>query len=149
MRKILFTCFLSLFSIVLSAQTENTNEAKKDTVFTFEEVDTKPMFPEGETAFLNYIQNNVKYPEAEKEADISGTCYVVFVIRTDGTIIDERIVKGVSNGPGLETEALRVVKAMPKWKPGIKDGKKVNTEFVLPIRFTLIEGRKKKKKKKE
>lgn len=86
---------------------------------------------------LEFIQTNIKYPEAEKKAKIQGLVYVGFVVEIDGSLSNVRIVRGLLNGSGCDAEALRIVKMMPKWTPGKDKGKNVPVQCTLPIRFTL------------
>lgn len=100
-------------------------------------VEQQPEFPGGYEAMMKFIQKNVNYPQVEKEAGISGTCYVNFVVEKDGSITDVKVLRGVSGGPGCDKEAVRVVKSMPGWKPGKQNGSAVRVYFNLPIKFTL------------
>ncbi|MCW3083181.1 MAG: Protein TonB [Bacteroidetes bacterium] len=100
-------------------------------------VEQMPTFPGGEAEMMKYIQKNVQYPQVEKEAGISGTCYVTFVVEKDGSITDVKVLRGVSGGPGCDREAIRVVKSMPGWKAGKQNGREVRVQFNLPIKFTL------------
>jgi periplasmic protein TonB len=100
-------------------------------------VEQMPTFPGGEAEMMKYIQKNVQYPQVEKEAGISGTCYVTFVVEKDGNITDVKVLRGVSGGPGCDREAVRVVKSMPNWKAGRQNGREVRVQFNLPIKFTL------------
>ncbi len=100
-------------------------------------VEQMPTFPGGEGEMMKYIQKNVQYPQVEKEAGISGTCYVTFVVEKDGSITDVKVLRGVSGGPGCDKEAMRVVKSMPAWKAGKQNGREVRVQFNLPIKFTL------------
>ena len=100
-------------------------------------VEQMPVFPGGELEMMKYIQKNVQYPQVEKEAGISGTCYVTFVVEKDGSITDVKVLRGVSGGSGCDKEAIRVVKSMPSWKAGKQNGREVRVQFNLPIKFTL------------
>ncbi len=100
-------------------------------------VEQMPGFPGGDGEMMKYIQKNVQYPQVEKEAGISGTCYVTFVVEKDGSITDVKVLRGVSGGPGCDKEAMRVVKSMPTWKAGKQNGREVRVQFNLPIKFTL------------
>ncbi|MBA3970549.1 MAG: TonB family protein, partial [Bacteroidetes bacterium] len=100
-------------------------------------VEQMPTFPGGEAAMMKYIQQNVSYPQMEKEGQIQGTCYVTFVVEKDGSITDVKVLRGVSGGPGCDKEAMRVVKSMPAWKAGKQNGREVRVQFNLPIKFTL------------
>ncbi len=81
------------------------------------------------------ISKILRYPPVAVENATSGMVYVTFVVETDGSVSNIQILKGI--GDGCEEEAIRVVKALPKWKAGIKDGETVRTQCNLPIRFSL------------
>lgn len=110
-------------------------EEKPAEIFTV--VEEMPEFPGGTGELMKFIQSNIRYPEMEKEAGISGKCYVKFVVESDGTVSNVEMLKGVPGGPGLDKEAMRVVKAMPKFKPGKQNGRPVRVYFNLPINFQL------------
>lgn len=99
-------------------------------------VEIMPEFPGGVPALMTYLQNNIKYPQMELEAGIGGKVFVKFVVNADGSISTAEILKGVNGGDGLSKEALRVVRAMPKWKPGKQGDNYVPVYFNLPIKFT-------------
>lgn len=106
----------------------------KEEIFTF--VEQPPTFPGGDEALAKYLSNNIRYPHLATENGISGTVFVSFVVDSEGQIKDVKTV-GAAKGGGLEDEAVRVVKKMPKWKPGKQNGRQVSVQFNLPIRFTL------------
>ncbi|GEP94309.1 energy transducer TonB [Chitinophaga cymbidii] len=108
----------------------------KEEIFTF--VEQPPTFPGGDEALAKYLNNNIRYPHLATENGISGTVFVSFVVDSEGAIKDVKTV-GATKGGGLEEEAIRVVKKMPKWKPGKQNGRQVSVQFNLPIRFTLQE----------
>ncbi len=114
---------------------KGTGEAEVQQIFTVVEVN--PEFLGGEGEMLKFLQSKIKYPQMEKENNISGTVYLTFVVEPDGSISDVKPLRGVRGGPGLEQEALRVVKNMPNWKPGKMGGKSVRVQFNLPVRFAL------------
>ncbi len=93
-------------------------------------VEESPHFPGGKTALEAYLKENVKMPDEEC---VIGRVIVSFNIGKDGTISDAKVVKSLS--PACDKEALRVVKAMPKWHPGKQLGKVVITKYSLPITF--------------
>ena len=99
-------------------------------------VEVQPEFPGGMKEMMKYIQSNLKYPEAAKAAGAEGKAFVQFVVKADGSISDVQIMRSTGN-ESLDAEALRVVKAMPKWKPAMNKGKAVNVKFVLPIVYKL------------
>ena len=94
-----------------------------------------PGFPGGEEELFRFLGKNIKYPAMAKDAGIKGMVYVNFVVWIDGTIKDVKVLRGI--GGGCDEEAMRVVKSMPKWKPGKQRGKTVPVSYNLPIRFTL------------
>ncbi len=103
-------------------------------------VEQMPTFPGGEAEMMKWIKNKIEqvgYPQMEKEAGISGTCYVTFVVEKDGGITDVKVLRGVSGGPGYDKLAQQVVKAMPHWKAGKQNGREVRVQFNLPIKFTI------------
>lgn len=113
-------------------------EPAADQIFTV--VEQGAQFPGGEAAMQKWISNRIDqkgYPAMEKEAGISGTCYVTFVVEKDGSITDIKLLRGVAGGPGYNKLAMDVVKEMPAWKPGKQNGHEVRVQFNLPIRFTL------------
>ncbi|WP_142686288.1 M56 family metallopeptidase [Chitinophaga polysaccharea] len=103
-------------------------------VFTF--VEQPPQFPGGEEALARYLNKNIRYPEEAQKAKVDGTTFVQFIVDADGSIRDVKTV-GAKKGYGLEDEAIRVVKAMPKWKPGEQNKQLVAVQFNLPIRFSI------------
>ena len=101
----------------------------------FQVVEDQPEFPGGEKALFTYLSKSIKYPPMAKDAGVQGVVYVTFVVEPDGNITNVKVLRGI--GAGCDDEAVRVVKAMPKWKPGKQRGKSVRVQFNLPIRFTL------------
>lgn len=99
------------------------------------EVDVNPEFVGGQEAMMNFMIENIKYPESAYENEVQGIVYVQFVISSTGEVTNCEVVRPVD--PDLDAEALRVVKAMPDWTPGEKDGKKVGVRYTLPINFRL------------
>ena len=100
------------------------------------EVDSQAEFPGGMEALMKYMGTAIKYPKSEQENGVEGKVFVGFVVDKNGAIKKVSIKKGTES-KALNDEAIRVVKSMPKWKPAIKDGKKVASEMVLPIMFKL------------
>jgi TonB family protein len=100
------------------------------------DVDVLPEFPGGSTAMMKYLSTSIQYPETAKKAKIEGMVALGFVIEKDGTLSGvENLTPNVY--PDLATEAVRVVRAMPKWTPGMDEGKPVKVKFTLPIKFKL------------
>lgn len=98
-------------------------------------VENMPEFPGGTAELMKFLAQNIKYPvEAQKE-NVQGRVVVQFVVSKTGKITDPTIARSVS--PELDAEAIRVVKAMPNWKPGTQRGQAVNVKFNIPISFRL------------
>ena len=102
-----------------------------------ENPDVMPEFNGGPAGLMSYIGSNLQYPADAAANNESGTVYVSFVVKSDGSVGAVNIEKGVSNL--LDGEAKRVVGSMPKWTPGEHQGKKVSVKMVLPIKFELAE----------
>lgn len=98
-------------------------------------VEDQASFPGGEAKLYEFIRNNVKYPTLAKETGIEGTVFVQFVVEKDGTLTNVQALRKI--GGGCDEEAIRVVKSMPKWKPGSQRGRNVRCSFTIPIKFTL------------
>jgi len=98
-------------------------------------VENMPEFPGGDLGLMKYIQKHVKYPAIAKEYNITGKVYVSFIVDKSGSVTNVKIVRGVDKN--LDAEAMRVVKSLPKYKPGKQRGKSVRVMFTIPINFTL------------
>lgn len=101
----------------------------------FQIVSEMPEFPGGVEAMMKYIAENVKYPEKAKEKGISGRVFVGFIVEKDGSVTSAKVLRGI--GGGCDEEAVRVIKGMPKWKPGKQEGKPVRVSYMMPIMFKL------------
>ncbi|MBR8535560.1 energy transducer TonB [Carboxylicivirga mesophila] len=110
-------------------------EEESDDAPVFFIVEDMPEFPGGEEALRKYIAQSVKYPVIAQENGIQGRVYVSFVVNTKGKVTDVKIARGVD--PNLDKEAIRVVQAMPAWKPGKQRGKAVKVSYTVPINFVL------------
>jgi periplasmic protein TonB len=120
----------------LPKTTENVKKRDgRDDVFVRSEV--APLYLGGEAAMMKYLQKNLKYPTISKENGVKGTVFVQFVVEKDGKVDDVTVLKGVDNL--LNAEAKRVVAAMPKWAAGQQNGRAVAVQYVLPVKFDLIE----------
>lgn len=99
---------------------------------------SNPEFPGGEQAMFKYLQHNLKYPEMAKDYNVQGRVYVQFVVDTNGEIKNLEILKGLlGNDLGCEEEAMRVIRSMPKWKPGMQGDRKVPVIYTMGINFVL------------
>lgn len=99
----------------------------------------QPSFPGGSLAFHKYLADNIEYPDLAMETNTQGKVYVKFAVRKDGTIDKVHVLKGI--GAGCDEEAMRVLKSVPKWKPGENAmGQPVDVWFTVPINFTINDG---------
>lgn len=111
-------------------------EEEPDEQQIFEIVEEAPEFPNGGMAgLMKYFSDNIHYPTIAQENGTQGRVTVQFVVNADGSIVDAKVLRGVD--PYLDKEALRVVSAMPKWKPGKQRGKAVRCRFTVPVLFRL------------
>ena len=148
MKKILFTALLAL---VCSFGYGQDKPETQDEIFWV--VEQMPEFPGGDEAMFKYLSDNLSYPKNAREAGIQGRVMIGFVVEADGRITEVktiRFVPTIDNKENtkpvtltmvlqkeLEDEAIRVIKAMPKWTPGKQRGKNVRVAYQLPITFTL------------
>jgi len=143
--------FLSIATERVIAQTDNsevktvaiinTQEPQEEEIFTV--VEKMPAFPGGDEERVKFLRENIKYPEEARKNGISGTVFISFVVEKDGKITNVKLLRGVHEL--LDNEALRVVKMMPAYEPGIQRGKPVRVQFNIPIQFNLDSGAKKVK----
>lgn len=96
-----------------------------------------PEYVGGVDKLLEYFRTNLKYPEWEKKQKISGTVFVAFIVTEDGKITQSRIVKSVEGSKNFDKEVLRLVDAMPDWKPGREKGEAVAVQYTMPVTFQL------------
>ena len=98
-------------------------------------IDQQPEYPGGLPELYRFLSQNIKYPKEAADAKIVGRVFIKFKILKDGSIEDISVLKSI--GHGCDEEAIRVIKLMPKWKPGMQDGETIDTYFNLPIVFKL------------
>ena len=101
----------------------------------FDVVEEMPSFPGGSAALMSYLSSNTKYPVVAQENGVQGRVIVSFVVERDGSISDVKVARSVD--PSLDREAQRVVKSMPKWKPGKQNGSAVRVKYTVPVVFRL------------
>ena len=101
----------------------------------FDVVEEMPSFPGGQGALMSYLASNIKYPVVAQENGVQGRVIVSFVVERDGSISDVRVARSVD--PSLDREAQRVVKSMPRWKPGKQNGSAVRVKYTVPVVFRL------------
>ncbi len=94
-----------------------------------------PTFPGGEQAMKNFLQRNIVYPKLAYQNKIQGRVYVAFIVEKNGTLSAIKVAQGI--GAGCDDEAVRVVRIMPKWKAGKRQGHEVRVQIIMPINFIL------------
>ena len=121
--------------VVIAAPVEAPVEEEEEEVV-FVVVESMPEFPGGQQALFKYLSENVKYPVIAQENGIQGRVICQFVVNKDGSIVDVEVVRS-GGDPSLDKEAVRVIKSMPKWKPGKQRGKAVRVKYTVPVNFKL------------
>jgi protein TonB len=121
--------------VVIAPPVEAPVEEEEEEVI-FMVVESMPEFPGGQQALFKYLADNVKYPVIAQENGIQGRVICQFVVNKDGSIVDVVAVRS-SGEASLDKEAIRVIKSMPKWKPGKQRGKPVRVKYTVPVNFRL------------
>lgn len=103
--------------------------------------ETFPQFPGGHIALVEYLSKNIKFPKSKEKEDVRVRVVTTFTVDKDGSITDAKIVR--SQGEAFDNEALRVINGMPKWIPGMQNGKAVRVKYILPVTFSTTDGDKK------
>ncbi len=101
----------------------------------FEVVEVMPSYTGGQAAMIKFLVENIKYPEEAKKNGVMGTVYITFIVETDGSVSNVKVLRGI--GSGCDEEGVRVVSAMPNWIPGKQRGEAVRVQYNLPIKFSL------------
>ena len=112
------------------AVTEDTNEI-------FNAVEQTAEYPGGMDKFYEYLGKAIHYPGVARENNVQGKVFLTFVVEKDGSLTDIKVLRGI--GSGCDDEAVRVIKASKKWKPGMQNGRAVRQQYTVPINFTLAE----------
>ena len=131
------TEFPAISDAVTSESIEKTDTLKDNEEEPYTAVEQMPQFPGGPSELMKYISANLRYPEDAKRDKTEGRVIARFTVKKDGSIGDVNIVRGVS--PSLDAEAVRVLSGMPKWEPGMQNGKAVPTLYTVPVVFRIIE----------
>jgi TonB family protein len=121
----------------IGSNVSGSNQSLTNSNEVFTSVEQPAEFPGGPRAFGAFLQRNLRYPAAAQRANVGGKVYVQFVVNTDGTIEDLEVLKSV--GFGCDEEAMRIIKAVPRWTPGKQSGRIVRSRFTQPITFVLSE----------
>ena len=125
---------LPIAAICMIACTQSAKSTASDYI-TYEAVEEKPEYPGGMGELSKLLSSNLKYPLTSQENGVQGEVLVQFVVDKKGNVEEVTVFKGVD--PHLDAEALRVIKMMPKWKPGKHEGKEVNVKCTIPVGFRL------------
>ncbi len=128
---------LSFGQTIINAPQIDTPRHTEEQVYTI--VQQQPEFVGGQKAMAQFLRDNFHYPKKAQRMNITGKVFVRFIIKKDGTVDDASILKGISNCQECNEEALRLVRMMPAWEPGMQNGNPVSVYFNLPINFMLIE----------
>jgi protein TonB len=107
----------------------------KDSGQAYKRIEKQPEYPGGTGAMFRFLMENIRYPQKARADKIEGRVIISFTVKTDGSVADVETMRGI--GGGCDEEAIRVVKLMPKWKPGEDQGKRINVAMVLPVKFSL------------
>ncbi len=97
--------------------------------------DMEAEYPGGMAALMEFLAQNIKYPQLAKDGSITGKVYITFVVEKDGSVGHVKVARDIGGGCGAE--AMRVIKMMPKWTPGLQNGRPVRTSYTVPINFEL------------
>lgn len=133
MKKLFLMCAMALICLVTANAQKTVVSQSNQNVY--DEVEQMPEFPGGMEAMINFIQTNIKYPKDAIKQEVSGRVMVMFVIENDGSLSNVRVARKVF--PSLDAEAVRVIKTMPKWKPGKEKGKVVRVNYTMPVVFSI------------
>ena len=121
--------------LLLEEETPKADNKETDEEEIFQVVEEKPEFPGGIEKLLVYLAQNIKYPTVVMEQGIQGRVLIEFVVNKDGSIVEPKVTRSLH--PKCDEEAIRVIKAMPKWKPGKQKGKPVRVKYTVPVNFLL------------
>lgn len=130
MRKIILMLLLTCVSFTVNAQNADNSDEKL-----YEMVDQMPVYPGGMEALMKYMSSNLVYPKDAEKKKLEGKSLIGFIVEKDGSITDVKVVQ--SSISEFDAEAMRVVKGMPKWKPGKNGNTPVRVQFNIPVWFRL------------
>ena len=141
------TCLILIFALASSiacAQQNPPDVKPLDSVvivnpdlnkITYSVVEREPGFPGGMGKLFDYFQKNLRYPDKALKDKIEGKVFLTFVVDRDGSLVDIKILRGLTRE--TDAEALRLMKACPKWIPGMQNGKPVRVQYNIPVSFEL------------
>lgn len=117
------------------AEPRHVTDEDEDIDYVYKIVEKKAEFPGGQRKLMEYLKKNVKYPQEALDNAIEGVVIVKFTVKKDGSVSDVKVIRSID--PLLDKEAVRLVANMPKWIPGQSRGKDVNSQFTIPVRFSI------------
>ena len=132
MKKLILLSLMAVLCLMTASAQKTVVSQSKQNVYDM--VEQMPEFPGGMPAMIDFLQANLKYPEDAIKQNVGGRVLVMFVVEPDGSLSNVGVARKVF--PSLDAEAIRVVKTMPKWKPGKEKGKPVRVNFTLPVVFS-------------
>ena len=136
MKYLISIIFLTFSYCITNAQINSGNHNPDTNKVFGEPMETAPEYPGGSKALAAYLSDNIHYPATAKKNNIQGRAILDFIVEKNGEINDVRIIRHLS--PLLDSEAVRVIKGMPKWKPGTQNYKPIRVRYALPINFALL-----------
>ncbi len=131
-RILLFLSFVVLSVVSVTAQ-EVTNRTSSESNMTDEKPDKIAQFPGGMDGYVRFLSSNLQYPEKALREKVEGTVVLEFIVDKTGRIGKIKVLRSLS--PECDAEAIRMVKAMPRWFAAEKDGRKVASRYTCPITF--------------
>lgn len=135
MKRLILLSLMAAFSLATVQAQKTVVSQKEQKPEVFMVVENMPEYPGGNEAMIAFFVKNMKYPADAQKNKVQGRVLVIFVVERDGTITDVQVAKPTF--PSLDDEAMRLVKKMPKWKPGTQRGVPVRVKFTLPVVFKL------------
>ncbi len=133
MKRIILISIMTVLGIMTTNAQKTVVSQSNQNVY--DAVEQMPEFPGGMPAMIDFLQTNIKYPKDAIKHEVGGRVLVMFVVEPDGSLSNVRVARKVF--PSLDAEAVRVVKTMPKWKPGKEKGREVRVNFTLPVVFSV------------
>lgn len=133
--KIKLILLIFLLPYLSYSQIEETEKIISGKAIVFDAVGTNPVFPGGEDSLRQFIKNNINYSSVHDRKN--GTVYIGFVVNVDGSLSNLKILKGLT--PDIDKESIRLVSSMPNWIPGTQNGKKINIEYTIPIKYDFTD----------
>ncbi len=133
MKKLVMMSLMAIFCLT-TINAQKTVVSKKNQKV-YDVVEKMPQYPGGMVALFEFLEKNLKYPADAQKQKVEGRVIVSFIVETDGSISDINIVRKVF--PSLDEEAVRLLGMMPRWSPGLQNGKPVRVKYAIPITYSL------------